>query len=416
MKVVQFSVQFDARHSSVRFHWLLILASVLGLLGSPAKGDVFHLRSGGRVTGKLLNPEQDPRTMYVIRLDTGGDVSIDVNDVRDIDTMSPKQRKYYDVLQKMPADTAENHWTMAQWCKRQLMVPERTFHLEQTIRHDPDHEEARRALKYQRQEDGSWARKDDLWAADGYVRSRGGWRTPQQDRIAKQSQLREDTRLKWQRDLKMWKGWLRGDRREEALKNIFSIDDPLAAEPLTKMFATARNSQLQEQLAEILARLDSSVATEALIQAAMNAKDYELRLRCARLLRKHHRRQAAQYFVSQLASKDNSRINRAAAALKIVGDDSTILPLIQALRTEHRVRVVRNPNRINAAFSRDGRGGGGLSMGNSSKSMDVMKDNKQVRNALIALTDVDYEFRQHEWKRWYTSRTTPPNLDLRRDL
>ena len=56
-----------------------------------------------------------------------------------------------------------------------------------------------------------------------------------------------------------------------------------------------------------------------------------------------------------------------------------------------------------------------MSMGKRPTTALKMLDNKGVRNALIALTDKDFEFNQPQWKGWYVARTTPENLDLRRD-
>ena len=143
-----------------------------------------------------------------------------------------------------------------------------------------------------------------------------------------------------------------------------------------------------------------------------------MRIHCVKQLKDNRRRGAIPTFVRALSSSDNERINRAGYALAKIGDDSVILPLIQALRTPHKFKIGSDSNNITAGFNKDptARSGlGGLSMGNRSKIVTRVLENKGVRNALLSLTDQDFDYNQAAWKLWYLGRTTPPNLDLRRD-
>jgi len=379
---------------------------------TAADADTFHLRSGGSVVGQLKNPKQQPRSTYVIRLPSGGDVTLDATEVRHIDSPSPQHRKYQELLKKMPADTVENQWVMAEWCRRHNMTREREFHLEQVIRHDTDHQLARQALKYKRQEDGSWARNADLWKADGYVSSRGGWQLPQQARIDVAHQSREDLQFQWKRDLKMWRRWLGGRRHQQAVENITSIDDPLAAAPLAEMFREEGNYEIRQQLAEILGRLKSQSATRALIRAAMDERDDELRLNCTEQLKKRfHRRAAVSSFIGELRSRDNNRVNLAGMALGVLNDDVATLSLIKAVTTEHKRKQGGSSNTVGLPSG----GGSNLSWGSRTRVVEVSLENRGVRNALIALTGEDYGFDKSKWLSWYAARTTPANLNLRRD-
>jgi hypothetical protein len=392
--------------------YLMIFLIGLFCIAAAAEADTFHLRSGGSVVGELQNPEQKPRSTYVIRLAAGGDVTLDAIKVHRIVTPSPQQRKYEELLKKMPADTVENQWVMAEWCKRHHMTREHEFHLEHVIRLDPDHELARKALKYKRREDGSWSRNEELWKADGYVAGRGGWKLPQQTRIDAANQAREDLQFKWKRDLKMWRRWLGGRRHREAVENITTINDPLAAGPLAEMFHEERSIEIRQRLAEILGRLESRAATRALIRAAIEEKDFELRLQCTKQLKKeYHRRAATRSLVAELRSKDNSRVNRAGAALGVLGDDAAVLPLIKALKTEHKTIQGGSQNTVGVPRN----GGSTLSWGSRTRVIYLPRENKGVRNALIAVTDEDFGFDEPKWLHWYSVRTTPTNLNLRRD-
>jgi hypothetical protein len=382
--------------------------------GAIASADTFRLRDGGRLSGELLNAEQDPRTTYVVRLESGGEVILNAADVARVEAASPEEVKYRELLNKIPEATAENHWIMAEWCRRQRMSAEQDFHLQHVIALQPNHVAARRALGYQPQANDGWARTEDIWKADGYVTDGGDWRVPQQQRVQEAQKARDEARLEWQRNLKMWRGWLGGRRSQQAVERITSIDDPLAAEPLAHLFLNEVNPRLREVLAEILGRLDSPLATQVLARAALDENDYEMRMHCLKQLKGNHRGGAVSIFVGALGSKDNARVNRAGTALGRMQDKSAVLPLIQALHTTHKFRIGGSANNMNASFDRTGRGGG-LSMGNRAKVIEKQLSNQGVRDALISLTDQNFEFRELSWKAWYLAQSTPPNLDLRRD-
>ena len=395
---------------------LLCIVPLTLLLGAPcSKAEIFELKSGGTLQGKLLNPNEKRRTTYQIRLETGGDVTLDSGDVMRVIKPSAEQLRYQETLKQMPADTAELHWKMAELCRDWSLPRERRFHLEQAVRLDPDHEAARRALKYKRQEDGTWARLEDIKKAQGYVRYGGEWVTQREAELAAAAEKRREAALKWQRDLRLWRRWLKDRRRQsKAIELIESIDDPLATEALIKLFRSERNTAVLLMVAEILGRLDSPLAAQELGRAAMqgdNETENELRLHCLRQLEKNERYEVVPSFVSELRSSSNVRVRRAAYALRELGDEAVVLPLIKALRTTH-VRYVggRGNGNINL-------GPGGLSVGRTKpRKVSEVRNNKEVLSALVKLTKKDFDYDQQRWLDWYLYKTTPPDLDLRRDL
>lgn len=383
-------------------------------LASAAAGDTFHLRSGGQVEGQLLNAEESPRRTYQIRLDSGGDVTLDTAEVEKVVVLTPAQRQYRDLLKRMPSDTAEMHWKMSEACFKWKLYRERQFHLERAIELDPDHKEARQALKYKQQADGSWARIEDIKAAAGLIRWDGKWMTPAQAKLAEAEEKREEAEVAWKKKLRMWRGWLKDSRRRgKAISEIESIQDPLAAKPLVEMFWSERNIALRQLIADVLAQLDSGLATSALAQAAMqgdNEDDNEIRLYAIKLLERHNLRGVVPAFLPELNSSSNVRVRRAAHVIGQLGDETVVLPLIKALRTKH-TQLVGGAGNGNINVSR-----GGLSVGRTKpKKVDVWRENREVLSALVKLTDQDFEYDQQRWLNWYLSLTTPPGLDLRRD-
>ena len=57
---------------------------VFVLLTGTSRAELFQLRSGGQLRGELLNPDEHPRSAYNIRLQTGGDITLDAKDVKGV--------------------------------------------------------------------------------------------------------------------------------------------------------------------------------------------------------------------------------------------------------------------------------------------------------------------------------------------
>jgi len=388
----------------MRFSLLLVL-----LIAIPLQADDFVLRNGRKVSGKLLNADENPRKTYRIQLETGGDVTLDVERVSRVIVPTPEKRKYKELLAKMPAETAENHWKMAQQCLAWSLSRELKFHLEQTVIHDPNHELARRALKHKQREDGTWDKKSVINEEAGLVKVDGRWVPKQEAQIRIAENERRDAEIQWKKKAKMWRGWLSGSRRGEALQQISAIDDPVALEPLIELFRKNTDAGMREVLADVLARFNNARATGVLVEASLYGSR-DLQIQCVRLLEKHGHTSAAKRYLQELKSQDNKLVRRAGYALGILGDDQAILPLIHAVTTTHTKLVGgRGDGRINA-------GSGGLSAGQTKpQKVDRVLNNKEVHSALVSLTDQNFEYNKQKWLDWYRRQSTPPNLDLRRE-
>ena len=395
----------------------LLVGCTLFLATQPTSSlaDTFHLKSGGTLKGKLLNAEEKPRKSYRIRLDKGGDVRLATRDVTRVQQESAKDLQYQSMLKEMP-DTVDAHLNMAKFCKTQRMETERKFHLEQVLRLEPDHEHVRAVLKYKRAPDGSWAKIEEIRAAKGFVRHKGKWVTKEQALREEMAEKRAEQQIEWKKRIKRWRDWLGNSRRSsKGLAAFKSIDDPLAVAPLSEMFWEDENINVRELIAEQLGKIGGPSAAQVLARAAMQGGDRstnELRRLCVRILRRSKMRGVASGFVPSLGSSSNSEVNRAGYALGELADESVVLPLIKALNTTHIKLVGGQGNgRINATR-------GGVSMGQSKpKKVPVSRENKDVRDALVKLTDgVDFGYNETRWLQWYAAKRTPPQLDLRRDL
>ena len=116
-------------------------------------------------------------------------------------------------------------------------------------------------------------------------------------------------------------------------------------------------------------------------------------------------------------------INLAGFALGRMKDPSAIGPLIDALVTVHKFKIVK-PGGDNAMSSTFGTGPGGkgarrrheLSAGGGPTMIRQAIRNQAVLDALVALTGQNFNFDKQAWKYWYAAQKKPRDvLDARRD-
>jgi HEAT repeat protein len=409
---------------------LSICAALVYLLACGPRNlsaEVLVLKSGGRVEGQLLNPERATVDAYHVRLPAGLEVSLAAEQVHRVIAQSDVQKQYDQLLPKMP-NTADGHWQIAEWCKEAGLTANRKSHLERVLKLEPDHEGARTALGYSRY--GSrWMTQEEYLRSQGYVRATGGWKLRQEVELDSLGRQRELGEKDWRRKLKIWFDQLDSPRRSsDALTNIQSIRDPLAAAALTEALANPKAPrQVRLLCLDVLNKLPAGVAEMTLIQLATGEPDANLRDRCLDELKRAGSRNAIVKFSRDLKSKDNRIVNRGAICLQRMGDPETTRDLIEALVTEHKFIVQQggSPGSMGASFGGGGGGSGGggdggmggLSMGGKPKMIKADLKNEMVLSALTAINPgINYGFDEDAWRRWYVSTHTTVEVNLRRDL
>jgi hypothetical protein len=171
---------------------------------------------------------------------------------------------------------------------------------------------------------------------------------------------------------------------------------------------------------EALSKIDTFEAAMSLALAAIYDVDEEVRASCLDNLQTKPRPEVVAYFVGKLKDKDNVIVNLAAIGLGRMKDPSATGPLIDALVTAHKYRVV-NPageGGTNAQFG-SGPGGqhtGGLSVGGGPKYVTQHIRNQSALDALVAITRRNFNFDKQAWKYWYAAqKKAPEGIDARRD-
>jgi hypothetical protein len=388
-----------------------------------ARAEVFLLKSGGRIEGEHLNPDREPAEPYQLRTMHGVRLDLAPTQVERMIVKSDVQTQYEHLLPKVP-NSAEGHWQMAQWCKEAGLTAERKRHLAEVIARESDHAEARAALGYSKF--GSrWMTQDEFMRGQGYVRSKGAWRLQQEvdlDAIARDRELKEKA---YRRDIKRWFEQLGGRLGDEALENLKTLRDPLAAPAISEILADSSNPRdMREFCLDMLAKLPPGLANATLIKLAMEDPDANIRDRCLDELHRIGAADAVAKFQQDLKSKDNKRVNRAGWCLQRMSEREATLSLIDALVTKHEFIINPDggsggggtPINFNAGGG-PGQGGlGGLSMGSKAKRVKMDLKNKGVLDALAYLhPGVNYQYDEDAWRKWYIETFTTTRVDLRRD-
>ncbi len=384
--------------------------------GGLASGDVFVLSHGGRVEGEWLTGPSDSPETCTVRTPSGALITLDRSQIVQTIRQRPEQLEYEKLRPRYP-DTVEGHWTLAEWCRDHNLPQQRKRHLERILELDPNHVGARSLLGYS-QVGGQWKTHEQTMQERGYVRFEGSWRLPQEVQLILERRKKDIAEKEWIQKLNRWRNWLGTDKAQAALEAMANIKDPMAVKAILYALRDDPRDEVRVLLVETLARLGTPEATRALMVWALEDPLEEVRLSCLDHLRQQKNPDAVAYFIGKLKSPDNETINRAAVALKAMGDPTAIGPLIDALVTTHRYKVQQgNPGQMSMTFPTGGSGGPpGFSFGGSTTKIVTRRlANRPVLDALEKLSGgVNYGFDVATWKAWYASQKRQLEIDARR--
>ncbi len=400
---------------------IALAATLLGVVCSAAvHADVFVMANGGRVVGELLNPEQTPREQYTVRTSEGATITLHRDQVQKILHPRPEELQYEKLQPRYP-DTVEGQWELAEWCRENNLLEQREKHLRRILELAPDHENARRAMGYS-QFDGRWMTQEEVMIARGYVRHQNRWMLPQEIQLLEENRKMELAEKEWMQKVERWLSAKDPSEERNAYQAIAGIRDPFAVRALSRALigegrAASRDPRDPARILiiEVLAKIGTVKAIQALAVCAMEDPIEEVRLTSLDYLKQQDNPAAVDHFIGRLRGKDNVEVNRAAVALKEMNHPSAIGPLIDAVSTRHKYKVNSGSGGgISTTFTPEG--GSGMSMGgNRPKIIEKELLNRPVLDALVSLTGVNFGFDKARWKAWYASQRRQPGMDARRD-
>ena len=392
------------------------LLAIMCMFAAEVSAEVFYLKTGGSIEGKLLNPTENPRTQFIVETDFG-QVVLKPDTVTKVSVKSDLLRQYEELAVKLE-NTVEAHLDMAQRCGQANLPEQREHHLKHVLKLDPDNERARKLLGYS-MINGQW-RKYDLWMKEqGYLQYKGRWYTPQEYASVVSLEEAEDKELQWKRKVDMLLSSIQKNKPDakEALKEIREIRDYHASLTFAKRLTEDKekyNRDMKLLFFEVLCNIGGKIPEEAIIQCAISDPDSLLRQRSMEKLRELQSHRAMNYFLGKLKSKNNAIVNDAGFYLGELGMDDAVLPLISSLQTKHQFQI-GGGNNVNAGFNPNG-GNPGFTFGGKPKIVERDIQNPKVRTALLSMVPqgVDFGFDETAWKKWYSRSTTPANVNLRR--
>lgn len=142
---------------------------MLSFAAAACLADEVHLKNGGVVRGEVV--KADEKEVVVKR----GSItsSFPRDEVEKIVETATAHDEYVE-KEKACDDTPDARYELGLWCKKNGLKEQAEAEFEKTIKLDPDHENARRALGYRKVGD-NWYRGEELMLARGYVLFEGEW-------------------------------------------------------------------------------------------------------------------------------------------------------------------------------------------------------------------------------------------------
>jgi hypothetical protein len=394
---------YHARRRRLAAWRLVCLAGAWLLASVTAAADIVVLNSGGQVKGTLVNPDQSPRKNYIVKTDAG-EITLDKSQVKEVIAQSPVEREYEQIRFSF-ADTVEEQWKLAEWCREKGLSRQRTAHLERIIELDPNHKQARAALGFSKI-DGQWNRREDALKARGFVLYKGKWMLPQDAEIQERKAKVEAAQKEWFIKLRQWRAQLddRGPRAQTALAELKALSDPAALPAIVDAFKATGSAKVQTLMIDAVARIQTADAVRLLAEIALEGGNEEIRLAAVDHLKVLKSTTATQYFIAALAGKDNAKINRAGVALGELGDKAAIAPLIGALVSIHRQRVQQGGSgSISPSF--DSSGGIGFGVGAKTVMLQNHVRNRGVYEGLVKLAGgADFGYDTVAWSDWHRAQ------------
>lgn len=395
-------------------------------IGSSAQADVVKMRSGGELRGKIFKPSSDAVDVVVIETTTGAVVTAEKSAVLLVATRPPVMEEYETRLRAIE-ETPSSHVQLAEWCRRKGLLPQRTAHLQQALDLDSEFADAHRALGHE-QRNGVWVDVEAEMQAQGYVRYKGRYVTPQELELLEKTKAELARETEWSGKVRAWTLALATGspaKRQDALEGIRRIDDVDAAPAVARFMLSHASRDIRNLGIQVLAETGGKKAATCLAKSAVLDDDVNLRDSAARGIAAEHRAAAWPYLMQQLKKSETEIVARAAIALAIVGDEACVASLIEAMDVREPRRAVGGAPRMTPSFAYDPLTGptgdryidfdplrasalqGEWQRAETAaayrKAYIAARQQEAVRDALIQLTGQNFGFDQRMWRLWHSA-------------
>lgn len=410
-----------------------IAVPVVVLTTAWASADVVLLKNGGQLRGRLQSAADAP--VVVIETLLGGTVSVDQSSIENIEKRSLLIEEYESRAREV-ADTIEARWALAEWCKSNRLRNQREEQLLLLLDLDPDHTDARRILGHVLHL-GEWVTRDEWMTARGYVKHDGRYVTQQERDLLLKSEGERAAETAWYPKIRLWFKKMtgrHGGRAAEGRARFAALDDPDAVPALVNFLGDHRDPQVRMMCVQLLGQLEGPKPVEPLVKKSLTDAKKDIRTAARRAISPSQRPLALQHYVPELKSDSNTTVQRAAIAIREIGDMSVVPYLIPALVTSHRWKVqVPAATEISIGTTADGQIGFGQSsllppevealartgqlpygaivvpftpQARVTRTRTIRADvkNIEVLKALKEITGEDFGYNKRNWESWWQTQ------------
>lgn len=392
--------------------WNAILLCAFGWSDGAANlfADVFELKSGGIVTGKLLN---DPKSeMFKIQTTDGVVLEISAGKLKH-NPIQPEIRKIYEQLGSKD-DTAELHREISMALNKDFRDLAKA-HRERVVELDPSDENwSALGGYYPDPKSSEWVPTELINKRKGLIKAGREWDTPESQAILKAAEKQKKATAEIANRIdREWRNLNeKGPKGAAAAEFFRNLNDPMAIPKLEELLKQNPRSEL---LINLLTRMPGNAAIGVFLRLSMQTANSELNNLALEVLNRtaESREIAFQYYLNILSRPPSERqgeFDRAASNLQGFADKRAIVTLINAISTIKEV-VQTNPGKT--GISTDG----GMSMGTgSSQKFRIPVQHPTALATLVDLAEgVNWQYDQAKWRQWYALKYGRSNLNLRRD-
>jgi hypothetical protein len=330
--------------------WVSVVAFGLAWWpGGGAHGDVIVLRGGGQVEGKILPEPAGKDKVQVLLLRGRKPLVFEKARILEVIPKASPLDEYL-VKKKTAPDTAKAQFELGSWCEQYKLNDLARLHYEATLAIDKSFEPAHKKLAHIFH-DGYWVTRDELSAAQGLIKHKGRWVSPEEKAKIDHDDQVATTQANWVRTIKILRqAILTGspDRRREAETQFMAIRDPDAVVPLTRVLG---NDEPERRilLAQVLSGIAGKEASTALVKLVLAETTSEIRSIAYDKLKDRDDPVIVALLVKALGSSDCSIINRAAWALGNLNAVEVVPRLVPVLVTSEQRLIVASAASLNQA-------------------------------------------------------------------
>jgi len=350
---------------------LMLGASCWFAVGETAKADRVILRGGGQIHGVILPGDVGSDKVLVQTTDSASPISFKKDQLIRVEKESGPLDEYL-IRRAQVKPTAAAHYELGLWCEAKRLKGPAQIHYRRAAELDDQYAPAQRKLGKVLHE-GRWITADELKQAQGYVKVKGKWYTPEEKARLDADAAYNAEQASWARRIKIYRHKLMSDRESErrsAELDLMAIHEPVAVVPLVRVLGNDADP-IRLMLLRVLGGIESSDATAALVNYSLLDPVPTLRQAALDEILRRKDPKAIPLYARVLKPENNPEVvGRAALVLAELKETKTVPRMVEVLVAvfEHMeilpTTVVNNNPMGNFGMYSGGPGGAsGMSLG-----------------------------------------------------